>query len=152
MKKFISAMQSLLVAIVFATSPASAGNDDAEIAAILKADGDWLATSLSGEDFIGFTDPEFTFFPPGAPFMDERQQMIDHWNAIVTTPGLELVWAPTNAVVSEGGDLGFSYGAYTLTTIDEAGNENVSAGKYLTAMRKQPNGEWRPLADIFNAD
>ncbi len=154
MKKFILAVHFLFVSVVIAISPVSAiaSEDSAEIAAILKADGDWLATSKSGEDFIGYTDPDFTFFPPGAPFMDDKKKMIAHWNAIVNTPGLELVWGPTLAVVSKGGDLGFSSGWYTLKTVDEAGKVNVAKGKYLTVMRKQANGEWRPLADIFNAD
>ncbi len=123
-----------------------------EIAAILKADGDWLAISKSGEDFIGFTDPDFTFLPPGAPFMDDKKKMIAHWNEIVNTPGLELVWGPTHAVVSKGGDLGMSSGWYTLKTVDDDGKASVAKGKYITPMRKQANGEWRPLSDMFNAD
>lgn len=144
----------LAVVTTFAMSStyAVASENDVEIAAIIKADGDWLATSKDAEKFIGHTDPEFTFFPPGASFMDDRKAMIDYWDALVSTPGLELVWGPNGAVVSKSGDLGYSYGWYKLTTVDEKGAKSVSNGKYLTAMRKQANGEWRPLADIFNSD
>ncbi len=137
--------------LAFSTA-AFSGNLEAEKAALIKADGAWFATSKSGADFIGYTDPEFTFFPPGAPFMSDKDVMIKHWDSIVSTPRLELVWGPDGAFVSENGDYGHTYGWYTLKTVDDKGAKNVSKGKYLTVMRKQANGEWRPLADIFNAD
>lgn len=150
-------IKSLRTAIViagmtFSSSFAFADGSKTEIEALMKADNAWLATSKEGADFIGFTDPEFTFFPPNAPFMSDKQQMIEYWDAIVKTPDLELMWGPNGAVVSESGDLGYTYGSYTLTTKADDGTPNVAKGKYVTVLRKQDNGEWRPLADIFNAD
>lgn len=154
MRYFLSPGGIAIAAAIFAMLPfvAVAGDAEAEKAAIMKADGDWLATSKNGADFIGFTDPDFTFYPPGAPFMSDKIEMINHWESIVSTPGLELVWGPNGAVVSEGADLGYSYGWYKLTTIDDKGAPTESTGKYVTIMRKQADGKWRPLLDIFNAD
>ncbi len=140
------------ILLLFQTQFASAIDLEAEKSAIIKADGDWFAVSKDAEKFIGYTDPDFTFYPPGAPFMSDKKQMIKHWKSIVTTPGLKLVWGPDGANVSKSGDLGYSHGWYKLTTVDDKGKPTISKGKYVTVMRKQSNGEWRPLIDIFNAD
>lgn len=154
MKKFAKTTKELALFLLIAFAPMTglAADPEAEKAAILKADAAWLATSKSGADFIGFTDPDFTFFPPGAPFMSVKEEMIEHWDSIVNTPGLELIWGPNGAVVSKDGDLGYSYGWYKLTTVDDDGETKEATGKYVTVMRKQPSGEWRPLVDIFNSN
>ncbi len=120
--------------------------------ALLEADGKWLAISKDAAAFIGYTDPEFKFFPPNAPLMTDKSVAQEHWDKVINTPGLTLVWAPEGAEVAESGDLGFTYGFYQLTTTDESGKETENQGKYLTVMRKQASGEWRPLIDMFSAN
>lgn len=125
---------------------------DAERSAIISTDGEWLAVSTDAQAFIGATDPDFLLFPPGAPVISDRDKLEEFWHAFITTPGMKITWGPTDAVVSSGGDLGYSYGAYTMTTIVEDGGEETAEGKYVTVMRKQADGKWRPLVDIFNGD
>ena len=127
-------------------------NLDVERAAIIKADKDWLAVSKNAAAFIAATDPSFQFFPPNAPFMNDRKKIEEFWRGLLETPGLTVVWAPDGAVVAAGGDMGYSYGFYTLTTGAGGSNPVTVKGKYLTVMRKQPNGRWAPVADIFNAN
>lgn len=142
----------LVTAVSLSSLPAMADSQKEEVAALMKADGAWFAKSKDGAAFIGFTDPDFTFYPPNAPFMSDKKQMIKYWDAIVKTPGLELVWGPDGAVVAKSGDLGYTYGRYRLTTKSKDGSPTVAKGKYVTVLRKQESGEWRPLVDIFNAD
>ena len=48
------------------------------------------------------------------------------------------------------GDLGSTWGFYRLVTTDEAGNEVVSRGKYVSVWRRDGDGEWRYVIDIGN--
>ena len=130
-------------------------NYNDEQKALIASDKKWLSISKSAQDFLDYTDPEFKFLPPNAPFMGEKETAQEFWRSIVETPGLTLTWAPESAeapVDSKIGAIGFTYGFYVLTSIDDAGVETVDKGKYVTVMRKQESGEWRPLNDIFNSD
>lgn len=124
----------------------------AEKAAMKETDAQWLAVSKDAAAFVAATDPDFTFFPPGAPYMDDRKEIEDHWRAIIETPGLSLTWAPEGAEVSASGDMGHTWGFFRMTAPDGNGGETLTTGKYVTVMRKQPDGRWLPLNDIFNAD
>ncbi|OUR63091.1 hypothetical protein A9Q74_02475 [Colwellia sp. 39_35_sub15_T18] len=127
-------------------------NYNDEQKALIEADKKWFSMSKSAEDFLAYTDPEFKFFPPNAPFMAKKETAQEFWRSIVETPGLTLTWSPEGAEASSTGDLGFTYGFYLLKALDDAGNETIDKGKYVTVMRKQKCGEWRPLNDIFNSD
>ncbi len=130
----------------------AAGATSAQEQALMEADGNWLAVSKDAQKFIANTDDAFRFFPPSAPFIDDKKTAETYWDAVINTPGLTLVWAPEGAEVSSGGDMGFTYGFYTLTTTDDAGKETVATGKYVTVMRLRESGEWLPMVDVFNAN
>lgn len=59
-----------------------------------------------------------------------------------------LAWDPQRAEVSASADMGWSWGKYVLTTIDENGNENKNYGKYLNVWKRQADGEWKVVVDI----
>jgi len=58
---------------------------------------------------------------------------------------MELTWEPHGGDVSEQGDMGYTYGVYTLKDSD-----NVSKGTYVTIWRKQKDGTWKFMLDSGN--
>ena len=61
-----------------------------------------------------------------------------------------LNWSPQFAEVALSGELGYTWGTYTLTYIDETGEEQQSYGKYLNIWKKQINGDWKVAVDMGN--
>ena len=59
----------------------------------------------------------------------------------------KLEWSPDFVDVSESGDLGYTYGNYTLTSTDSLGNEVENTGIFHTVWKRQANGEWRFVWD-----
>ncbi|MCX6240170.1 MAG: hypothetical protein NTY07_21955, partial [Bacteroidia bacterium] len=59
----------------------------------------------------------------------------------------KLDWAPDFADVSASGDLGYTYGKYTLTSTDSIGNITQSGGIFHTVWKRQPDGQWRFVWD-----
>jgi ketosteroid isomerase-like protein len=57
-----------------------------------------------------------------------------------------LQWAPAGAEISARGDMGFSWGRWTLT---REGGEPAS-GNYVSVWRRDGDGKWRFLANIGN--
>jgi len=59
-----------------------------------------------------------------------------------------LTWIPSFANVSESGDLGYSYGIYTLTFIDES--QSPEQGTYCSIWKRNKTREWRFVLDSGN--
>lgn len=56
-------------------------------------------------------------------------------------------WSPDYVNVSEGGDLGYTFGKYVWKTKDSAGKVNEFKGVFHTVWKRQADGSWRYLWD-----
>jgi len=54
--------------------------------------------------------------------------------------------------VDGGEDIAYIAGIYIMTITPPGGKPIVDTGKYLTVSRRQPDGSWPIVADIFNSD
>lgn len=66
------------------------------------------------------------------------------------TNGYSLMWEPEYAEVSEDGSLGYTYGRYLRTSLDEAGNAVSGTGRYNSIWKRQIDGNYRIVLDIGN--
>ncbi|MGH8286688.1 MAG: DUF4440 domain-containing protein [Steroidobacteraceae bacterium] len=64
-----------------------------------------------------------------------------------SAPGFAIKWTPEKAVVGASGDVGYTTGTYEMTA--EGATER---GKYVTVWKKQSDGSWKVVEDIFNAN
>jgi ketosteroid isomerase-like protein len=78
---------------------------------------------------------------------DAIRQMVEGTRAI---PGFQISWTPDSAVVSPGGDFGYTYGTNRFTAPDSTGTLHTAEGRYITVWRKEPDGRWRCSVDISN--
>jgi len=53
-----------------------------------------------------------------------------------------LSWKPDFVDVSISGDLGYTYGSYTLTISDSTGNSKTDEGIFHTVWKRQADGKW----------
>ncbi len=54
--------------------------------------------------------------------------------------GAQLVWTPVAGDIAASGDLGYTWGRYTFSNTDEAGEMQVSHGKYFTIWKMVLDG------------
>lgn len=64
----------------------------------------------------------------------------------------QLTWTPTDAVMSPAGDMGYTWGHYEGRSKDPDGNATVTAGRYFTIWRKEPDGSWKVVLDASNEE
>ena len=62
-----------------------------------------------------------------------------------------LEWTPRAAEVAASGELGWTWGEYTLTAKGADGNAEKSYGKYLNVWKTDSSGNWKVCADIGNS-
>jgi ketosteroid isomerase-like protein len=67
-----------------------------------------------------------------------------NWDDSQTT----LVWEPLFADVSMSGDLGYSYGVYSMTS--KSNSLKIEKGTYLSIWKKDCNGNWKFVVDTGN--
>lgn len=58
-----------------------------------------------------------------------------------------LSWTPEFIDVSKSGDLGYTYGYYTLSIKDSTDRTTSQRGVFHTIWKRQPNGSWRFVWD-----
>lgn len=116
-----------------------------------------LAWSKAGEAkdlerLLGFFADSASELSPNAPMATGKEALRKTWAGYFAMPGFAISWQPTKVEASRGGDLGYSIGTYVQTTRDAAGKPVTERGKYVTIWRKQTDGSWKVVADIFNSD
>jgi len=62
-----------------------------------------------------------------------------------------LSWVPQRAEVAESEDMGWTWGTYVLTFVDDAEVEQKRYGKYLNIWERQANGQWKVAVDMGNS-
>ena len=63
------------------------------------------------------------------------------------TDGISLSWKPEFVDVSSSGDLGYTYGYYTLTFTDPEGKKLENKGVFHTVWKRQTDGSWKFVWD-----
>ena len=71
---------------------------------------------------------------------------------MLTVTGAPVMGRPwgVNVDVAASGDLGVTWGFYTVERQDPVAEEGKAYGKYVTVWRKQADGRWKATLDIGN--
>jgi len=125
---------------------------EAERTALLTADEAWSQSAPDLDRFLSFYADDSSLLPPDAPVATGHEAIRTYLSELFAAPEFALHWTTTKAELSRAGDLGYTIGAFELTVNDAEGNPVTTAGKYVTVWKKQTDGEWKVVADIFNRD
>ncbi|MEL6829201.1 MAG: SgcJ/EcaC family oxidoreductase, partial [Pseudomonadota bacterium] len=123
---------------------------DADVSAIQAASDEWVAT-YNANDWDALAklfSPDATMMPPNSPQVIGRDS-ISAWEAEYET-GFQIAFD----VQDIEGDGNFAYvrGRSCVFIPLETGGYGVDVGKYLEVRKKDENGNWLIVSDIFNSD
>ena len=121
-------------------------NVEQEQTALLAVDGEWSQTTKDLDKFMSYFASDATAYAPGAPAVTGTDGIRKAMGEMMAAPGFSLSWKASRAVVSAGGDLG-----YTVGTYEESSAGGTAKGKYVTNWKKV-DGAWKVIEDIFNSD
>lgn len=134
----------LIAGFSFACS--SSANVEQEKENLLRVDGEWASSVKDMDKFMSYFSPDASFYPPGMPVTTGNGPIREVMTKMMGE-GFSLEWTPTGSEVAASGDLGFTSGTYKATM-----GGTMEQGKYVTIWKKQPDGQWKVRADIFNSD
>ena len=126
----------------------------ADEAAIRKADADWSTATATKQAsaMVAYYDAQGSVFPPNAPIATGAEAVGKVWESLFAIPGFSIGWQTLRGEVARSGDVGYSEGTYEVQMNDPKGNPMADRGKYVVVWKKQADGSWKALADIFNSD
>jgi ketosteroid isomerase-like protein len=126
----------------------------ADEAAVRQTDENWskAAQSKKVDDWVAFYSDDAVLLPPNdkkaSGKEDNRKVIAD----LLALPGLALSWEPAKVEVAQSGDLAYTQGSYQLTTTDAKGKPSTDRGKTLEIWKKQADGTWKCVADMWSSD
>jgi ketosteroid isomerase-like protein len=132
------------------------GNSDslAAIAALEQADIAWdsLSALNSADGWLSFYTDDAIMMPPGEKIcLDKASRAVSIKN-MFAMPGAKMRFQATKVEVSKSADLGYSTGVYQFAYKDAAGKVLNETGKFCETWKKQSDGKWKCIVDIWNAD
>ena len=155
MKSLVSVLAAAGVfAIVFSGQPTLAADMDKNAKALAKLDDDWsnAAVKKDLDRVASFYAEDAIAYPPNAPAAIGQPAAKKVWAAYFADPSFSISWKTVNAGVSKSGDLGFTAGTYQASFKGADGKMVTEKGKYVCTWKKDKNGKWKAIHDIWNAD
>jgi uncharacterized protein (TIGR02246 family) len=122
--------------------------------AVREADAAWskAAAAKDVEGYLSFFAEDALSLPPNAPMLTGKESMRKDLSEAMASPGFALSWQANKVEASRGGDLAYSIGTYQGTMNDAKGKSVTERGKYVTVWKKQPDGKWKVVVDVYNSD
>ena len=90
--------------------------------------------------------------PANAPAATTKEAIRATWKDLLTAPGNKISWKPFKIEAAQSGELAYITGTYQLTMQDAKGKPTNEKGKYVEVLKKQTDGSWKVIVDIWNSD
>ncbi len=146
---------ALVIAVGCSSKPeAPPDNSAAAAAAVQKADADWSAAAQAhnADTWVAFYADDAVVLAPNAQMATTKDDIRKTITDLLALPGLSVSWQTAKAEASRSGDLAYTYGTYILTTNGANGVPSTDHGKYSAVWKKQADGNWKCIVDIWNSD
>jgi uncharacterized protein (TIGR02246 family) len=125
-----------------------------EVAKIIRAMDEEFMRNLAAKDVkqlaANFYAEDAQFLPANHPAIVGRPAIQQALEALIAAGLHQLILRTDKVEVT--GDFAYAIGRHQLTMKTPAGAEIHDEGKYLVVYRRQPDGQWRAVADMFNSD
>ena len=146
----------VLLVLAFATACQSQATDTraADEATLRKLDDEWSKAigARDVEKVTSYYSDDAVVMPPNIPTLTGKEPIRTLWKSMLESPAFSGGWKATKVEVAASGDLAYVSGNYEFAETDRGGNPIVDKGKYLEIWKKQPDGNWKCVADMFNSD
>jgi ketosteroid isomerase-like protein len=141
-------------ALLIAALPAFAGDMDANAKVLAKLDDDWskAAATRDADRVASFYAEDAIAYPPQEPVAVGRAAAKKVWAAYFADKSFAISWKTTHAEVAKSGDVGYTSGPYEASFQGPDGKRASEKGKYLCVWRKQKDGTWKAVHDMWNSD
>ena len=121
--------------------------------AVRETDAQWSKTAGTNDldGTVSYYSDDASILPPNSPIATGKQAIRAVW-ATMLTPDTTVSWQVSKADVARSGDLAYVMGTYQIAGKNPKGKSQEDHGKMVEVWKKQADGKWKTVADIFNSD
>ena len=132
----------------------SADNRAADEKALREWDAQWskAASAKDVDKTVSYYADDAMVLPPNGPMVTSKDAIRKIWKDMVTAPGFSGGWKATKVEVALSGDLATVSGTWEFTMNDAKGKPATDRGKFVEVVKKQTDGGWKCVTDIWNSD
>ena len=144
---------AFLGSLLFLATFASVALANDATSELFRTDQEWAAAASEGKDVdrvAGFWSDDGTIAPSGAPLVVGKAAIRDYVAQSFATPGFHIGWKTLQASVSDDGTMGYTTADSTMTFPGPDGKLMTVAGRGVAIWRRDSNGKWRCVYDIWN--
>lgn len=118
-----------------------------------RLDDEWskAAGAKDVDKTVSYYTDDAVVMPPNIPTLTNKESIRNLWKSLLS-PSFSGGWQATKVEVARSGDLAYISGNYEFKEQDDSGKPLTDKGKYLEVWKKQPDGNWKCVADMFNSD
>jgi uncharacterized protein (TIGR02246 family) len=145
---------SIAMAAMACSRPNASDSRVIDEAAIREADAASLRAIAAKhiDATVSYYDEQASILMPNAPIVTGREEIRKAWEQMFAIPGFHLAPKTTRVEVARSGDFAYAQGTYEFTASDPRGKPVNDRGKFVVVWKKQDDGAWRIVADIWNSD
>ena len=143
----------LLVGALLVGCSRSSFDSAAEQAKLLQRDTEWADAASAGKDverIISYWTDDALVVPPGQPVVEGKAAIRTFVADSLKIPGFKIHWSSEKVIFSPDGKLAYMRGTNETTVPGPGGNLMTLAGRGVTVWRRDPDGQWRCVVDIWN--
>ena len=126
----------------------------ADESALREWDAQWskAAGAKDVDKTVSYYADDVIVLPPNGPIATTKEAIRKIWKDMLTAPGYSGGWKATKVEVARSGDLAYVSGTYEFTMNDASGKPSTDRGKFVEVVKKQADGTWKCVTDIWNSD
>jgi ketosteroid isomerase-like protein len=141
------------------SSTASAPSEDARSVqpaeqTLRDLDAQWskAAAAKDLEQTVAYYSDDAIVLPPNTASATTKEAIRNAWKDMLASPSFVITWKPIRVELGKSADLAWVSGTYEVTMNDPTGKPIHDRGKYLEVWKRQPDGNWKCGADMWNSD
>ena len=121
---------------------------------LMQVSRDWskLASTDSIEKVLSYWADDAIIMPPGQPPIKGKKAIREMIEGTSKIPGFKISWEPLSVSVSKSGDMAYMIEHNQITVNDTSGKPITEFNKVVTVWRKEADGSWKNVVDMWNAD
>ena len=121
---------------------------------LMQLSRDWSksAATDSIEKTLSYWAEDAIVMSPGEPALKGKQAIRGMIEGTSKIPGFKISWEPLSVVVSKSGDMAYMIEQNQITVNDSLGNPITQYNKAVTIWRKEADGSWKNVVDMWNAE
>src|SRR5262245_4383074 len=125
----------------------------AEETAIMKTDSSWAALAKESTDvdkIVSYWSDDAVVIAPGQPEVKGKEALRKMVEDSKNIPGFSISWKSSEVRFSPDGKLAYMSGENLTTMNDSTGKKISIPGRGYTIWRKEPDGNWKCVVDVWN--